>query len=171
MRLLMRSEISTKKRVNQMEPIKLETVTQLYIGKDGCACGCGGEYYEMADNTCKEVIETHVKLTNGNLARTTYTQLGEDEGIYEMPLHHTKKLVRVYVSIPVLSSAERLVNAEVEVIRKQLILDGYSEPFINALFDSYDLVSFISSYRQGALHLMKHFRDHAKRVQDALLNF
>ena len=54
---------------------------------------------------------------------------------------------------------------------KRVLKKRYNESLINALMDSYDLNSYISTWTKTDLELEEHFDNHAKKVYDALYNF
>jgi len=76
-------------------PFKLEDIEQAYIGKQGCACGCGGNYYEQ-DNPkmLKSLITKALKL----LKTENLERVGKDlkeHMIYSIELE--TKAIRFYV--------------------------------------------------------------------------
>lgn len=61
----------SKLNVTRIEKITIDDIEQTYRGKVGCACGCGGNYYETKEQQLDE-INKHIKYVNKNLRNAIF---------------------------------------------------------------------------------------------------
>lgn len=57
--------------VTRIEKISIDDIAESYRGKTGCACGCGGIYFEIAEQQLDEITK-HIKYVNKNIANATF---------------------------------------------------------------------------------------------------
>jgi hypothetical protein len=82
--------------------IDINDVTNTYNGKDGCACGCGGDYATPAENMKKvksRVNRINAALADPKRAHTVGVQMDREEAIYYIENEKTNRAVRVYVAL------------------------------------------------------------------------
>ncbi len=75
---------------NQL-PFSIKDIHQVYIGKDGCACGCGGNYYRGAkynrDVKTYGILTVEEKKKHSRMVKFAYNKLnklwsiGKDIGV------------------------------------------------------------------------------------------
>jgi len=81
----------------------LETVTNTYNGKTGCACGCGGSYAYAETAAGKKRIN---KIMNAKQERVKFYPFGNGiEGCVEIENEDGTRVTRVYVNSTVDSIA------------------------------------------------------------------
>ena len=79
----------------------LETATETYNGKTGCACGCGGSYADPDSVAGKKRIN---KIMNANPERVKFFQFGNrSEGCVEIENADGTRATRVYVNFEVIA--------------------------------------------------------------------
>lgn len=54
-------------KVTRLEKITIEDVERTYRGDLGCACGCGGDYFDTDNEGHKAEIEKHIKYVNSRI--------------------------------------------------------------------------------------------------------
>ena len=54
-------------KVTRIEKITIEDVERTYRGDLGCACGCGGDYFDTDNEEHKAEIEKHIKYVNSRI--------------------------------------------------------------------------------------------------------
>lgn len=54
-------------KVTRVDKITIEDVERTYRGDLGCACGCGGDYFETNNEEHKAEIEKHIKYVNSRI--------------------------------------------------------------------------------------------------------
>ena len=54
-------------KVTRVEKITIEDVERTYRGDLGCACGCGGDYFDTSNEEHKAEIEKHIKYVNSRI--------------------------------------------------------------------------------------------------------
>jgi hypothetical protein len=85
----------------RLTPIDMATVVTTYNGLQGCACGCGGDYFpgpasEDRDYKPRSGLTRRVNLINANLDRVErFDGLGY-EVIYELADPEGDRVTRVY---------------------------------------------------------------------------
>ena len=73
----------------------LNTATETYNGKTGCACGCGGTY---ADANTPAGQKRIAKLLKANPERVAFVPFGRGGGCVEMLNQDGTRVTRVYVT-------------------------------------------------------------------------
>lgn len=65
--------------------IKLKDIEKTYRGKTGCACGCGGEYYDETDGANNEAVTQEIvkqiKYVNKNIDRARLFYWGRNNEV------------------------------------------------------------------------------------------
>jgi hypothetical protein len=74
----------------------LETATQTYNGKTGCACGCGGNYDDANTIAGKKRI---AKIMKANLEKVAFFDFNNGEGCLEIENADGTRVTRVYVKV------------------------------------------------------------------------
>ena len=83
--------------------ITLDQVEQTYRGRNGCACGCGGEYYNLDDKNINpekvsKEIEKHIKHINKNISRVKVFVLGRNNEVcLELENPSGTSVTRIYL--------------------------------------------------------------------------
>ena len=73
----------------------LQTATNTYNGKTGCACGCGGDYADVNSIAGRRRI---YKIMNANPEKVAVFHFGSsNEGCLEIENHDGTRVTRVYV--------------------------------------------------------------------------
>jgi hypothetical protein len=72
----------------------LETATETYNGKTGCACGCGGSYADADSVMGQRRIK---KIMNADPAKVAFVPFSNGEGCLEIENHDGTRVTRVYV--------------------------------------------------------------------------
>jgi hypothetical protein len=54
-------------KVTRVDKITIEDVERTYRGDLGCACGCGGDYFDTDNEEHKAEIEKHIKYVNSRI--------------------------------------------------------------------------------------------------------
>lgn len=62
----------SKLEVKRVEKVTLEDIERTYRGKTGCACGCGGEYYDIDNSEHLAEITKHLKYVNSKIAEAGF---------------------------------------------------------------------------------------------------
>ena len=65
-----------KLEVKRIDKITIEDIDRTYRGKVGCACGCGGEYYDFDNAEHVDEINKHIKYINSKLAEAGFFGTG-----------------------------------------------------------------------------------------------
>jgi len=82
--------------------IKLDQIDKTYRGRTGCACGCGGEYYDLngqnidAEQVSKE-IKKHIKHINKNSERAEMYILMDNQVCIELENPSGTSVTRIYL--------------------------------------------------------------------------
>jgi hypothetical protein len=74
----------------------LETATQTYNGKTGCACGCGGNYDDANTIAGKKRI---AKIAKANPDKVAFFNFNNGEGCLEVENADGTRVTRVYVKV------------------------------------------------------------------------
>lgn len=72
----------------------LQTATNTYNGKTGCACGCGGSYADANSTTGQKRI---AKLLKANPENVVYVPFSDGTGCVEIENEEGTRVVRIYV--------------------------------------------------------------------------
>ena len=72
----------------------LDTATQTYNGKTGCACGCGGNYDAPNTPAGQKRIK---KILNADPSKVVFVPFGNGEGCLEIENRDGTRVTRVYV--------------------------------------------------------------------------
>jgi len=96
-------------KINQL-PFKIKDIHQVYIGKTGCACGCGGNYYRGAkyDRDLKSygVLTATEKKRHARMVKFAYNKLnkkwaiGRDIGAQDGYIFYyeaSRRAIRIYL--------------------------------------------------------------------------
>ena len=73
----------------------LETATDTYNGKTGCACGCGGNYASVDSLAGQKRIK---KIMNADSSKVVYFPFSDGRGCLEIENKDGSRVVRVYVN-------------------------------------------------------------------------
>lgn len=74
----------------------LDTATQTYNGKTGCACGCGGTY---ADAITPEGQKRIKRILNSDPSKIQLINFKDGEGCLEIENRDGTRVTRVYVTV------------------------------------------------------------------------
>jgi hypothetical protein len=74
----------------------LDTATNTYNGKTGCACGCGGNYDDPKTLAGQKRIS---KILNADPAKVVLVPFSNGEGCLEIENRDGTRVTRVYVKI------------------------------------------------------------------------
>ena len=72
----------------------LDSATNTYNGKTGCACGCGGTY---ADAITPEGQKRIKRILNSDPSKVVFVPFGNGEGCIEIENRDGTRVTRVYV--------------------------------------------------------------------------
>ena len=74
----------------------LDTASQTYTGKTGCACGCGGSYADANTPAGQKRIN---KIMNADPAKVMFVPFNDGEGCLEIENKDGTRVTRVYVKM------------------------------------------------------------------------
>lgn len=99
--------------VPQRANFTLKDIDQVYVGKGGCACGCGGNYYRLEDNEYRPGFIEKGKPAQVKRVVTRFKKqveegtpvYSQDNYIFEVETspetrpgdHTSKRLIRIYL--------------------------------------------------------------------------
>ena len=82
--------------INEL-PFLITDIKKVYIGKQGCACGCGGNYYEQNNLRMLKLLMTKFKRLAETNPIETYDENWEDEKMYAIELEN--RAIRFYIKV------------------------------------------------------------------------
>ena len=85
----------------------LETATQTYNGKTGCACGCGGNYDDANTLAGQKRIK---KILNADPSKVVFVPFGNGEGCLEIENRDGTRVTRVYVETETKKTKTRAIT-------------------------------------------------------------